>query len=207
MIERLREVGKRGRRRSGLPAVTRRSWLGIALALVLFTRVSVSAPLPTALQAELIVKLAAYDKSLRARAGDPIRIFIVSMAGDDASDLWANQLKTELERTERIIGLLHVESIVRYSGAAALAAACRTQRPGIVVLATAIGADAENIRTALDGVNVLTIVQGADYVRQGVVLGFELVSGKPKLFFNIAQANRQGVVMSADVLKLMTVYR
>jgi hypothetical protein len=53
----------------------------------------------------------------------------------------------------------------------------------------------------------LTVAPDQELVRHGVVLGFELVSGKPKLFLNLPQANRQNVALSAEVMKLMTVYQ
>ena len=44
-----------------------------------------------------------------------------------------------------------------------------------------------------------------NYVAKGAVLGFELVSGRPKLIINLAQAQRQDVAFRAEVLKLMRV--
>jgi hypothetical protein len=46
----------------------------------------------------------------------------------------------------------------------------------------------------------------ADYVPAGIVLGFDLVSGRPKLVVNLSQARRQHVDFRAEVLKLMKVY-
>jgi len=45
-----------------------------------------------------------------------------------------------------------------------------------------------------------------DYVPAGIVLGFDLVSGRPKLLVNIEQAKKQQVSLPASVLKLMKVY-
>ena len=45
-----------------------------------------------------------------------------------------------------------------------------------------------------------------DYVKEGIVLGFDVVSGRPKLLFNLPQARLQKVALTATVLKLMTVY-
>ena len=41
----------------------------------------------------------------------------------------------------------------------------------------------------------------------GVVLGFELVSGHPKMIFNLAQSIRQGVVLRAAIIKLMRIVK
>jgi hypothetical protein len=164
-------------------------------------------PLPANLQGELIVKLAPYDKALPARAGDQLVVVIVSKPNDTETDHWALVLQTTLRQTSRIAGLPHTEIVVPYRGAADLARRCREQRASMVVIPSAIGHDVEAIRVAFEGMNVLTVAPEADLVRRGIVLGFEVFSGKPKLFFNLLQARRQNVSMSADVLKLMTVYQ
>jgi hypothetical protein len=66
--------------------------------------------------------------------------------------------------------------------------------------------EVEGIRTALDGVNVLTVSAVADYVPRGIVLGFDLVGGHPKMLIHLTQARRQHVAFMSDVLKLMQVF-
>src|SRR5258706_418637 len=53
---------------------------------------------------------------------------------------------------------------------------------------------------------VLRVAAVPDYVRDGIVLGFDVVSGRPKLLFNLPQAKLQKVALAASVLKLMTVF-
>jgi hypothetical protein len=43
-------------------------------------------------------------------------------------------------------------------------------------------------------------------VPAGIVLGFDVVSGRPKLLVNLTQAKRQNVSLRAEALKLMKVY-
>src|SRR5438874_366246 len=52
---------------------------------------------------------------------------------------------------------------------------------------------------------LLTASAVASQVTLGIVLGFDLVSGKPKLLVHLGQARRQHVDLSAEVLKLMRV--
>jgi hypothetical protein len=54
---------------------------------------------------------------------------------------------------------------------------------------------------------VLSLAATPDYVPQGVVLGFELEAGAPKILFNLDQARQQHVDFPSDVLRLMKVYR
>ena len=48
----------------------------------------------------------------------------------------------------------------------------------------------------------MTVGAVGSYVKGGIVLGFDLVSGKPKLLVNLTQARRQHVDLSSSVLKL-----
>lgn len=184
------------------------AFIGFFLALLLLAKPAASDPLPTSLQAELIVKLAGYDRNMRTRAREQVRVLIATRDDNNDDARWAAQLTAALGRSERIAGLPHGESTVTYSRADALAAQCKSERISIVVFAPSLGGEAERMRVAFDGANVLTVTPDQDLVRRGgAVLGFELVSGKPKLFLHQPQATRQNVVISAEVMKLMTVYQ
>lgn len=43
------------------------------------------------------------------------------------------------------------------------------------------------------------------YVAGGAILGFELVSGRPRMVLNLGQAKKQGVAFRAQVMKLMRI--
>jgi len=43
-------------------------------------------------------------------------------------------------------------------------------------------------------------------VPRGIVLGFDLVGGKPKMLVNLGQARKQHVAFMAEVLKLAKVF-
>ncbi|MFO0679471.1 MAG: YfiR family protein [Polyangiaceae bacterium] len=161
---------------------------------------------PIGLQAELIAKVAAYDKNFPTRAGDRAHVLIVTKSGDPDSTRAATHMQSALGALNQVGGLPHDEATVPFTSAAALAQVCRDRRIAIVYLTAGFGADIDAIRAALDGVSVLSIAAIADYVPKGVVLGFDLVSGKPKLLVQLAQAKRQDVAFKAEVLKLMKVY-
>ena len=180
-------------------------WLFVT-AFLAVTRPVVADPLPVNLQSDLLAKVAGYDKNLRARAGDVVRTVIVTKAGDEEAS-WAQSLRSGLAAKDRIAGLPHSESIVVANKVDAVATQCKAERVAIVVISASFLDDSASIANAFDGANILTVTPDQELTRRSVVLGFELVSGKPKLFLNQALATKQNVAMSAEVMKLMTVYQ
>ncbi len=161
---------------------------------------------PVTLQAELMVKVAEYDRNFAARAGDRARVLLVTRGGNADSANINQQMASALGRFDEIAGLPHDEMIITYPGAGELARICRERHIAIVYFAPGFANEVDAIRNALSGVDVLSVAGVPDYVRGGIVLGFDVVSGRPKLLFNLTQARLQRVALAAAVLKLMTVY-
>ena len=166
-----------------------------------------SATIPASLQAELLAKLEAYDRTFAKRAGSAAHVLIVVKPGSAKSELSANEMRAALKRVERIGGLPHQETLVEYAGAADLAQRCRTEHIAIVFVAADLDDAVDAIRAALSSVDVLSVGAQPSYIAKGIVLGFELESGRPKIVINLEQAKRQNVGFSSDVLRLMRVQR
>jgi len=163
---------------------------------------------PPAVQAELLAKVAAYDRNLAARAGEKLTVLVVSKAGSSESSRVAKAITEALGAKATIAGLPHAEEALAFESGAALAAACKAKRAAIVYVAPGFSdAEISSVGQALDGVDVLSVSGVAGYVKKGIVLGFDLVSGKPKLVVDLPRATRQRVSLSANVLRLMTVYQ
>lgn len=190
-------------------SVSRRTFCGaVAAAIVAGTRVAAAGEaMPASIEAELVARLASYDRNLKARAGARVTILIAVKEGDAISERDAAQLVAAFARIEHVGGLPHETSIEKFSGSTNLVAACKAKRAAIVLVTEALASEVEALRAAFEGVDVLTVGPSADMARRGMVLGVELVSSRPKLFTNLTQAGKQNVAMSAEVLKLMTVYR
>lgn len=161
---------------------------------------------PVALQAELVAKVASYDRNLAARAGDRVHVLIVVNAKNDASNSFAKHMTSALGGVDKIGGLPHDETTAAFGGAKALADTCRAKHIAIVYLAPGLGDEVTGIRTALEGVNVLSVAADAAEVPKGIVLGFDLVSGKPKIVVHLGQAKKQEVSFKAELLKLAKVH-
>lgn len=162
---------------------------------------------PAELQAELLVKLVVYDRNFVERAAGRVRTVLLSRDGDAASKKASGQLKNALERYPEVGRLPHEVTLTRYEGAGPLSKLVRSQGISIVYVPPGFGAEADKIAAALSGSNVLTVAALPEDVERGIVLGFDLVSSKPKLVLNLAQAKRQSVNFKAEVLKLMKVFR
>jgi hypothetical protein len=190
-------------------ALSRRLFCGlVAVACLLGVEPSSAGEdIPATVEAELVARLAAYDKNLKARAGAQVDIVVAVKADDPASERAAGQLAAAFARIEHIAGLPVVTTAVTYAGASSLVETCKTKHASILVITDALSSEVEKLSGGLAGSDILTFGSSGDVARRGLVLGIELVSSRPKLFINLTQAGRQNVVMSADVLKLMTVYR
>jgi hypothetical protein len=192
----------------GVTRTSRRTFCGGLAALVLLgARDAAAEEIPAALQAELLTRLAAYDRNMRARSGERLNIVVVVKPGDRDSERTAAQLVSAVARIDRAGALPHAVSTLAYSGPVGVVAACKAIRAGVAFFTPALAAEVDAVRPAFDNADILTIAPSADMTRRGIVLGFELVSSRPKLFINLTQAARQNVAMPAEVLKLMTVFR
>jgi len=165
-----------------------------------------SSQVPIGVQADLLVKVAAFDRNFRGRAGDKAVVLLVGMNGDASSARAAMEMRAALARVPTIGDLPHEEQVVTYTSAAALAEQVRSRKAAIVYFGPGFAAQVPAIRDAFSSVNVLTIGAVPEYVPSGIVLGFDLVSGRPKLLVNVPQARKQQVAFPATVLNLMKVY-
>jgi hypothetical protein len=166
-----------------------------------------SMPVPAAAQAELIAKLVGFDRNFSARAGSKAVIIIAAMAGDTESMSAALEIKAAFARLPTVGNLPHEEVIVTYSNAAALAQTVRSKRAALVYLGPGFDKQIPAIRDALSSLDVLSVAAIPGYVPAGIVLGFDLVSGRPKLLIQVVQARKQNVAFPASVLSLMKVYQ
>lgn len=180
----------------------------LALALVLGSErpgFAEGTTVPPELQAELLSKLALHDRSFAARAGEVAKIVILLRSGSTRSDRSAFVIRAALAQLDRFGGLPHAETVVAYESAPVLARRCRDEHVAVVYVTSGLESEIDRLRAALTGVDVLTVAAVPDYVESGIVLGFELLSGKPKMLINYEQAKQQNVNFAAEVLKLMKV--
>jgi hypothetical protein len=177
----------------------------VAAPLVVSPASAESVPVPIVLQAELLAKVLEYDRNFAARAGERAKVLLVAQSGNADSKTVVQQMSAALGRLPQMAGLPHDEAVLSYPGAQELAKVCRDRHISVVYFGPGFHDDLDAIRAALSGLDILSVASVPDYVYGGVSLGFDVVSGHPKLLFNLPQARLQNVDLRAAVLKLMTV--
>jgi len=157
------------------------------------------------LQAGLLAKLAGYDRNLRVRAGDRVRVAILIKSGEADSVRVGEEMSHALGQIADIAGLPHDEVSLAYTNAETLAETCAAERIAILYVTPGFDGDAMRISQALRGVDVLTVSAVARYVSKGIVVGFDALGGQPRMLVHLQQARAQHVDFQATVLKLMKV--
>jgi hypothetical protein len=166
---------------------------------------SAGADVPATLQAQLASKVASFDRNFSARAGGNAHILIVFKGGDGESQRMANVFAGSVRDMKEFGGAAKDVEIVAFSGAGAVAAACKSKHAAAVYLSSGLENDAAAVGSALAGADVLSIGASGAHADKGTVLGFDLEGGKPKLVINVARAKAQNVSLKAEVLKLARV--
>ena len=165
-----------------------------------------SMSVPAAAQAALLSKLAGFDRNFAARAGGKAVVLIVAMPGNAESNSAALEMKAALLRTPKVGDLPHEDQIISFTSAAAVADAVRAKRAAIVYFGPGFEKHVPALSEALASLNVLSVGAVPSYVPGGIVLGFDLVSGRQKLLIHVVQARKQSIAFPASVLNLMKVY-
>jgi hypothetical protein len=162
----------------------------------------VAVPLP--MQVQLFSSVVDYDKGFAERARGKVKIVLLTSKNPDSGRA-ATQVQAALGRLTQIGGQPHEESTVRFESGAALANLCRSKGISVVFLMPGFQSEIADIKQSLDGVNILSVATIGAYVQQGIVLGFDVISGKPKLLVNLTQARAQKVAFKAELLKMVKV--
>jgi YfiR/HmsC-like len=160
---------------------------------------------PLKLQVDLTTKLIPFAREPPVLSADIIRIGILAKSGSAESTHFAIELKGALDSVETIAGLRHEQSIMAWIGPEALVADSKLKKLLVIYLTPGLIAEMPSIAAALEGVPIITIAATDSYVANGAILGFDLVSGHPKMLFNLRQAQKQNVVFQSAVMKLMRI--
>jgi hypothetical protein len=180
----------------------------LVAALLLLTAVPMRAQesgVPIALQVELLGRVLWYERGLQKSPDKELRAVIVERAADAASKLAAAQLIAQLERVKQLGGKRVAARRVVFDSAEQIGRVVQEQRAYLACLTPGLGKVAAELARVFAARGVFSVsTQGADTAR-GIVLGFELESGKPRILLNLTQARAQKLDFNAQLLRVVQV--
>jgi hypothetical protein len=159
---------------------------------------------PVELQVDLLGRVAPYERGL-ARASGELRVLVVSRRGHAVSTRTAAQLVSVLRRTGTMLERpMRIDELAFESWPAVLAVAT-SRGISVVYLTPGLEEGLSAMSETFAGHRILTVSTVGSYVPRGAVLGFEIVSSRPRIVVNLAQARRQQLDFSAQLLRLARV--
>ncbi len=183
----------------------RRTWLGLMLSgatLLVAGTARADASVPHQLQAQLVGKLASFDRNFQTRAAGTARILVVRKAGDAESARVADNLARALVALRQVGGMPTQVDVEAFPGAPGLAERCRAGKIAIVFFSTGLEGEMAAAGAALAGADILTVGTTASDASRGAVVAFDLEEGRAKIVVNLARARAQNVSFKAELLKL-----
>jgi hypothetical protein len=160
---------------------------------------------PPRLQASLIARLVPFDRSLVTPAQTRVLMLVAIRRDDARSQQVAAELVATMRKEREIAGLPLDLVQVNVADVHQLMREIRARRPDIVYLSTALGDEAPALAAGLGAEHLLTIAAESEAVRGGICVGFDLVSGKPRVLIHLQQAKKQHVNFQASLLHLAKV--
>src|SRR5262245_8836070 len=160
---------------------------------------------PARVQAQLLVAIASFQDNLNLAADGSVQILVLTEKDDAGSERVARQLVAALGDVKKIARHPHHEVVEPFRDAATLAATCRERHISIVYLSPGLGAAIPDVAQALRGTSVLTAGAVAGFVQRGVVLGFDLVSGRAEMLLNRTQMKALNVQFPPTLFRLMRI--
>lgn len=177
--------------------------LALVVAAVSFATITYAdVRVPLGLQAQLVRRLAGFDRNFAARATGTARVLVVHKSGDDESRLVGGGFAKALSELHDIAGVPMQVDEMPLADPAALAAQCKAQHVAILYFSVGLEPSMEGVAGALAGVDVMTIGASSTFAEKGAVVGFDLEEGRPKIVVNLARAKAHNVSFKAELLKL-----
>jgi len=161
---------------------------------------------PALVQGHILTRLLPYDRSFEHKVKSEVVVLLLQRAGNADSVNAVGQVQKVLTDIGAINGLpLRIET-VPFTSAQGLAALCTARGANAVYISPSFADSVRDISHALDGSGVLSFAAVEDYVPGGIVVGVEVVAGKPKMSINLTQARAQGIDFPSGVLSLARIY-
>lgn len=182
-----------------------RPLLAGVLVSLLLVRAAAAQGLPAEQKALLLLRVLAYDRNLKLRAKDEVRIAVVFRPGHGASQSERDALLLALEQTARraVVSGLPVRAVaVPFRDAVSLAARLDELRPAALYTCTGLDDVAREVARAARDQGVLTVCGSREPVLQGLAVGLVDRGERAALVVNTRAAAAQGAALDSAMLGL-----
>ena len=159
------------------------------------------------LQAKLLTKVVKFDRNMAARAKGTVKVVIVKKDSDSQSSSFAKRIEFALSGLPDMGGMPHVVSVVSYQSVDQLKKMVDAGDASIFYFAPGFGTEVVEISKGLSGKDVMTVTSVAENVAAGIVVGFGMENGKPKIFIHFGQAKKQLVDLPSALLNICQVFQ
>jgi hypothetical protein len=179
--------------------------LAVTLAVIFGDSAAADVTVPVQLQAQLVAKIAAFDRNFAARAAGGARVLVVQKAASDESAAVALRFARALTSIHDVGGVAAQVDIVDFTSAAELVDRCKAQHVALVYVSAGLEAEMAAMAPAFAGADVLTVGATGAFAERGAVVGFDLEEGRPRIVINAGRAREQNVSFKSELLKLARV--
>lgn len=181
------------------------SVVAVAVLLAAVPRAAAASPVPFEVQVPLLLKALTYDRSLKARVGEQVRIAVAlpPKGGREAADGLRNALEGLPDRTVNGLPV----SFREVSGEeGALQDTLRSGRwAAVYVMPGFSGAELEGVKRVCASRQVLAAAAQVDDVERGMAFGVGAQAGRPQLVVNLGGMKAFGSDFDLALLQLARV--
>jgi hypothetical protein len=180
--------------------------LASALVLVMAAAAAADPMVPFDVQVPLVLKALTYDRNLKTRAGDHVRIAVITpaKAGREVAEDFLSSISQLPDRT--VNGLPVTFREVAVTDESGLDQALRTGRWAVAYVLPGFRADElALVKRVCASRQILAVAAEVDDVERGMAFGVGAASGKPQIVVNLPSAKASGTDFDLALLRLARV--
>jgi hypothetical protein len=192
--------------------VTRGRWIrraGIAIVFAAVTGGAAEAIVPSELQANILLRMFGYERSLRSRAGNSVGIAIVFNAADKSSVRAEESMLRAFEalQPQTVQGMSFVVLPYPYKDAAGLTDFLEKKGVDAVYLSPGLEADLETVRGVCQQRKTVSIGATRAAVEKGIAVAVVAKGDSPRILVNLPVSQSLGMDLDPKLLQLAEVLR
>jgi len=155
-------------------------------------------------QVQILLKVLTYDRQFEAKAGQRLKIGIVYVAGDAASEKAADEIATTLksygDKPIKKIPFSYV--MIDYTTPAAVEHKVKAEGIGLLYVAPGNTRNLADLTRISQQHKITTATGVLDYVSKGVAIGVGIERDKPRIHINLASCKSEGSEFDASLLQI-----